>query len=121
MVAPFASAPDGPTQTATGTSDRSMARTMSSTPASIAPDDFTWSTSSVDPRSLASADRVADERLVRRVEVALHLHDVDPAPAGRSDRAGVRRERIADRDAQREREGDERDGAPETAARSGLP
>ena len=54
MVAPFASAPDGPTQTATGTSDRSMARTMSSTPASIAPDDFTWSTSNVDPRSLAS-------------------------------------------------------------------
>ena len=32
-----------------------MARTMSPTPASIAPDDFTWSTSNVDPRSLASA------------------------------------------------------------------
>ena len=40
---------------ATGTSDRSIARTMLSTPASIAPDDFTCNTRSVEPRSFASA------------------------------------------------------------------
>ena len=68
-----------------------MARTISSTSASIAPDDFTWRTSSVDRAFVGiSAIDVEDERLVRRVEVALHLHDVD-ARAGR--RGGDRAER----------------------------
>ena len=82
VVAPFASAPDGPTQTTTGTS-----RPVDG------PDDVV--DAGVDrarrlhlehehrrPALVRIPDRVADERLVRRVEVALDLHDVDAAPAG---------------------------------------
>ena len=54
---------------------------------SIAPVDFTWSTSSVERCSFDVLDRVEDQRDVRRVEVALDLHDVDAALADRRRRA----------------------------------
>ena len=65
----------------------------------------------VDPSLVRLVDRVADERLVGRVEPALDLHDVDPAPAGGrpSPAADVNaspsreHERDASRDDQRER------------------
>ena len=106
VAAPLASAPDGPTHTATGHPRRSGSRgRRSSMSASIAPVDFTCRISSVDRCAFASSIASRIERHVRRVEVALDLHDVDAALAdrrGRRARERVEREhrrRDDDRDA----------------------
>src|SRR5215510_13418635 len=62
VVAPLASAPDGPTHTAIGTRERLIARTMSRTPASIAPPESTWKINIVEWRAFARviASRTSD-------------------------------------------------------------
>src|SRR6266508_4129120 len=55
VAAPFAFAPDGPTQTMTGTRDRCTSRTSGCTSTSTDPPESSWSTIIVERRRLARA------------------------------------------------------------------